>query len=104
MNKWPTKVNTELLLHLRSFLLPKFMHTVKPVYTLEHSAILLTFTKLLFVIEIFVLSVLNGRLKQVLLYVILLGWLYVCLFHVQVPNSIMRPEGHLFTRCILYFF
>ena len=34
----------------------------------EHSAILLTFIKLPFAIEIFVLSILSGRLRQVLLY------------------------------------
>ena len=33
----------------------------------EHSAILSTFIKLLFVIKIFVLSILSGRLRQVLL-------------------------------------
>ena len=34
----------------------------------EHSAILSTFIRLPFVIKIFVLSMLNGRLRQVLLY------------------------------------
>ena len=34
----------------------------------EHSAILLTFIKLPFVIKIFVLSILSGQLRQVLLY------------------------------------
>ena len=34
----------------------------------EHSAILSTFIKLQFVIKIFVLSFLSGRLRQVLLY------------------------------------
>ena len=34
----------------------------------EHSAILLTFIKLAFVIKIFVLSFLSGRFTQVLLY------------------------------------
>ena len=34
----------------------------------EHSAILLTFIKLPFVIKIFVLSILSGSLRQVLLY------------------------------------
>ena len=34
----------------------------------EHSAILLTFIKLPFVIEILVLSILSGRFTQVLLY------------------------------------
>ena len=34
----------------------------------EHSAILSTFIKLSFVIKIFVLSILSGRLRQVLLY------------------------------------
>ena len=35
----------------------------------EHSAILSTFIKLSFVINIFVLSILSGRLRQVLLYI-----------------------------------
>ena len=35
----------------------------------EHSAILSTFIKLPFVIKIFVLSILSGRLRQVLLYI-----------------------------------
>ena len=35
----------------------------------EHSAILLTFIKLPYVIKIFVLSILSGRLRQVLLYI-----------------------------------
>ena len=34
----------------------------------EHSAILLTFIKLPFVIEIFVLSILSGLFSQILLY------------------------------------
>ena len=34
----------------------------------EHSALLSTFIKLLFVIKIFVLSILSGRFTQVLLY------------------------------------
>ena len=34
----------------------------------EHSAILSTFIKLSFVIQIFVLSILSGRFRQVLLY------------------------------------
>ena len=34
----------------------------------DHSAILSTFTKLSFVLKIFVLSILSGRLRQVLLY------------------------------------
>ena len=37
--------------------------------TLEHSAILLTFIKLPFVINIFVLSILSGRFTQILLYI-----------------------------------
>ena len=36
----------------------------------EHSAILLTFIKLPFVIKIFVLPFLSGRIKHVLLYII----------------------------------
>ena len=36
----------------------------------EHSAILLTFIKLPFVIKIFILSILSGCLRQVLLYVL----------------------------------
>ena len=39
----------------------------------EHSAILLTFIKLPFVIKIFVLSILSGRFTQVLLYTALKG-------------------------------
>ena len=39
----------------------------------EHSAILLAFIKLPFVIKIFVKSILSGRLRQVLLYTRLLG-------------------------------
>ena len=35
----------------------------------RHSTILLTYIKLLFVIKIFVLSILSGRFKQVLLYI-----------------------------------
>ena len=35
----------------------------------EHSAILLTFIKQSFVIKIFVLSILSGRFRQVLLYI-----------------------------------
>ena len=38
----------------------------------EHSAILLTFIKLPFGIKIFVLSILSGRFRQVLLYMKLL--------------------------------
>ena len=36
--------------------------------TLEHSAIILTFIKQPFVIEIFILSIFSGRFTQVLLY------------------------------------
>ena len=37
---------------------------------MEHSAILLTFIKLPFVLKIFVLSIFSGRLRQVLVYII----------------------------------
>ena len=42
---------------------------VKSIAEWEHSAILSTFVKVPFVMKIFVLSILNGRLRQGLLYV-----------------------------------
>ena len=36
---------------------------------LEHSAILTTFIKLLFVVKTYVVSILSGRFRQVLLYI-----------------------------------
>ena len=54
----------------------------------EHSAILWTFIKLPFVIKIFVLSILSGSLRLVLLY-----WLYVMYwFQVDVASIGNTPQ------------
>ena len=54
----------------------------------EHSAILSTFIKLPFVIKIFVLSILRGGLRQVLLYNCCL---FVWMLYVLVNNFYLHP-------------
>ena len=61
----------------------------------KHSAILLTFTKLPFVIKIFVLSFLSGRLQQVLLYMHKAKKMIVCSgFSVLThPGNVKRSDS-----------
>ena len=68
----------------------------------EHSAILLTFIKLSFVIKIFVLSIFSGRFSQVLLYYSLPGIIQylvstapVQLGYLLANNSIIQKHCHL---------
>ena len=56
----------------------------------EHSAILSTFIKLPSVIKIFVLSILNGRLRQVLLYLSFFRFL----FNVDVDGLVFLVHHH----------
>ena len=59
----------------------------------EHSAILSTFIKVPFVIKIFVLSIFDGCLRQVLLY-----FLHVLLFDI-VHNLQSSMEPFVFSPC-----
>ena len=59
----------------------------------EHSAILLTFIKLSFIIEIFVLSILSGRFAQVLLY-----------NEINSNFRILTTDGQIFLKIMFYAF
>ena len=63
----------------------------------EHSAILLTFIKLPFVIKIFVLSIFEWSFSQVLLYCILKPWIICSLFYhlntFKMDLNISTPLG-----------
>ena len=61
----------------------------------EHSAILMTFIKLPFVIKILTLSILKGRFSQVLLYIILVAVVFTRIIELNRFHSYRKKKEYL---------